>query len=117
MNELDIKIDKELKKIPDLPIFLAPFFWDYDFRDLSWDSDRDLIIARILSAGDWSSITWVRGNAGSDQLREWIMSRKGRGLDRRQLRFWELILDLDHKIVDIWMKERDGNIWDERTHR
>ena len=32
-----------------LPRTLRRFFWDYDFARLSWKSDRDLIIARILA--------------------------------------------------------------------
>ena len=34
-----------------LPDLLQPFFWDYEFQDLSWEQDRDLIIRRCLEAG------------------------------------------------------------------
>jgi hypothetical protein len=102
---------------PKLPSFFKPYFWDYDFGKLGWPDDGGLIISRILSSGDWRAISWVRKQMGDEPLRDWIASCKGRGLDRRQLRFWELVLDIDHKIVNTWIKEREGLVWEERTNR
>ena len=32
---------------------LRPFFWDHDFKTLTWDEAHDLIIARVLASGTW----------------------------------------------------------------
>jgi hypothetical protein len=34
-----------------LPSFLRPLFWEYDCKALTWEADRDLIIARVLASG------------------------------------------------------------------
>lgn len=98
-----------------LPQSLQPLFWDYDFKELSWQSDRDLIISRILSSGDWQTVTWLRRQLSPDEFRQWLLERRGRGLDPRQLRFWELVLDLPHRVVDSWLKVMDRDVWQQRT--
>jgi uncharacterized protein DUF6922 len=66
MNRQDAKPTKQLR----LPALLQPFFWDYDFKTLTWDDDRDLIIARVLASGTWEAITWLRTRLGrSDPAR------------------------------------------------
>lgn len=89
---------------PRLPRFLATVFWDRTFVALSWKRDRDFIVRRILEAGDWQSVSWLRSTLGDDDLRAWLSNPRRRpgGLSRRQLRFWELVLDarLGHLIED-----------------
>ena len=97
-----------------LPADLEPFFWEYDFSQLRWDKDRDLTISRILAAGDWDSVKWLMGQLGRRGLRQWIVQRRGRGLDARQLRFWELVLGIPHRQVTEWIMAADG-IWTRRT--
>ena len=97
-----------------LPPTLRPFFWDYDFARLSWRTDRDLIIARILAVGNWQSLRWLRRRVPDAELRAWIMNRRGRGLSNRQLRFWELILELPHRQVNAWLAEPARRIWEGR---
>jgi len=77
-----------------LPARLRPFFWEYRLAELSWSKDRDLITARILQAGDWPAITWLRGRLGDSHLRAWLVATGARGLDRRRRNFWELVLDI-----------------------
>ena len=77
-----------------LPAQLRPFFWEYRLAALSWSRDRDLIISRILQAGDWPAITWLRGRLGDEALRSWLTSGGARGLDRRRRNFWDLVLDV-----------------------
>ena len=55
---------------------LRPLFWDHHFGQLTWESDADLIIGRILAHGDWKAIQWLRGLLSKDALREWIQRRR-----------------------------------------
>ncbi|OGG43667.1 MAG: hypothetical protein A3F84_25820 [Candidatus Handelsmanbacteria bacterium RIFCSPLOWO2_12_FULL_64_10] len=101
--------------MPKLPKHLKSVFWDYDFDRLRWKKDRDLIIARVLASGDWKSIQWLRRRAGSESLQQWIIDHRGRGLTPRQLRFWELVLDLPHQQVKAWLKEKERDGWHRRA--
>src|ERR1051325_8349135 len=97
-----------------LPPELKQLFWDYDAARLRWDRDKDLIIARILAQGDWHAAHWLVETLGKDNLREWLRSRKGRGLDARVLRFWEVALDLPHREVTEWLREQSHLPWQTR---
>lgn len=47
------------KREAELPAFVRPLFWQYDFEALTWEQDRDLTIARVLASGGWDVITWL----------------------------------------------------------
>jgi hypothetical protein len=94
---------------------LRPLFWDYDFADLTWESDRDLIIGRILAAGNWDALRWLKRQLPDPELRIWLAHRRGAGLSNRQLRFWELILDLPHRQVNSWLAHPGRRIWEGRN--
>jgi hypothetical protein len=115
MNRQDAKSAKSTKQ-PSLPALLRPLFWDYDFKTLTSDDDRDLIIARVLASGTWEAITWLRVRLEDQTLREWIERRRGRGLSPRQLRFWEVMLDLPHRQVNAWLQAERHKIWDQRVN-
>ena len=83
-----------------LPLRLRPLFWDQDFARLSREADSDLIIGRILAAGNWDAVQWLRRWLGKERLRNWLERRRGAGLSSQQLRFWELVLDLPHHKVN-----------------
>ena len=89
----------------------------HDFDALNWTEDRDLIISRVLTAGDWEAEKWLRRQLGDGALRAWIEQRRGRGLDPRRHRFWELILELPHRQVNAWLAEADLEPWSRRTRR
>lgn len=110
-----IKKRKVTKQTRYLPEELRPIFWDYNFRRMRWDEDRDLIISRILSHGDWQALKWLRSRVDSAILGNWLLSRRGAGLSSRQLRFWELILELPHREVKEWLKDRGRMVWERRA--
>lgn len=99
-----------------LPPRLRPLFWDQDFTRLSRDADADLIIGRILAAGDWDAVRWLRRLLGKECLRTWLERRRGAGLSSQQLRFWELVLDLPHHKVNAWLNDPRRKVWEERRH-
>jgi hypothetical protein len=98
-----------------LPSMLRSLFWEYDFEALTWENDRDLIIARVLAHGTWDAVTWLRSRLGHTALREWIERHQGRGLSPQQLRFWELILDLPHQQVNAWLQAQERRVWENRV--
>ena len=99
----------------ELPDSVCALFWEYDAGILSWDADRDLIIRRVLTAGDWSAVAWLRSRLGDNSLRQWIERHRGGGLSPQQLRFWELVLGLSSRKVDAWVETARTSVWEGRT--
>jgi hypothetical protein len=99
-----------------LPRRLRPLFWDHDFARLTWEADADLIVGRILAAGDWEAVLWLLGVLPKPDLRVWLEGRRGAGLSARQLRFWELILGLPHRRVNTWLADPARGVWEGRRH-
>jgi hypothetical protein len=98
-----------------LPPAIRLLFWDYDVRRLRWDRDRDLVIGRVLAAGPWETVVWLQERIGREGIRDWLLSRRGRGLSPQQLRYWQLVLDLPKKQVDAWLGDPSRQVWDRRT--
>ena len=99
----------------ELPDYVTILFWDYDVSALVWERHRSFIIQRVLSTGTLEAVTWLRSRLGDDALRSWLLQHEGRGLSRRQLRFWQLILDLPAQQVDAWLAEPARQIWEGRV--
>jgi hypothetical protein len=100
-------------KTTKLPSKMRALFWDHDFTKLRWNGDSALIARRILTDGDWDSIRWLRRQAGDEAMRDWIETHH-RALSPRQLRFWELILDLPHRKVNEWVAAAHTSVWENR---
>lgn len=98
-----------------LPVFLESLLWDYDFNALSWDQDRHLIIRRILQEGSWEATQWLRSKMGDDALRTWLEEHHGGRLGPRKLRYWELILGLDRRLVNTWINSAKEGPWGVRV--
>lgn len=97
------------RRLP-LPRLLAPLFWDQRFRSLRWDRDRDFVVRRVLESGDWRSVSWLRDRLGDDGLRAWLCDPRRRrgGLSRRQVRFWELVLEVR---LEGLLREGEASPW------
>ena len=101
----------------ELPEQLRGLFWDHDFSQLDWQSHRDFIIGRVLEAGCLETIRWLRSVVDDDGLRDWIGRHQGRPLDGKQLRFWQVILEIPAEQVDQWLASPGRKIWEGRRHR
>jgi hypothetical protein len=88
---------------------------DVTFEDLSLDLHHDFIAARILERGSLQDIKWLRGHWGDIALRDYILNRRGKGLNPRQMRYWQLILDLPADQVDQWIAQFHNSVWGRRT--
>lgn len=103
-----------MSALPPLPLpdSFRPYFWDVDFGALDRSAHRDFIVGRILSAGSWEAITELREQLGDDPLREWLVRHRGGDLSPRQIRLWELLLDLPEDEVETWLAARRGPWWE-----
>lgn len=98
-----------------IPAFLSPFFWDCDYSTLRWKDHSDFIMKRILNNGSWDAVRWLRKEIGDEVIERWLVAHKGRGIEKRQLRFWEAILSLHHEEVSNWLNDPLRKIWDDRN--
>ena len=85
-----------------LPREILDVLWDVD-PDAAWKDHPDFVVERVLSRGTWDAIGWIRSSFGDPRIRDVIRASRGRLLTRRQLRFWQLVLDLSGDEVDRWM--------------
>lgn len=72
---------------------LRKLFWDVDLATLDPERHEDFILGRLLTEGDWGVVRALRGAVGDDALAAFVR-RAGRRLDRRTLRFLQVVLDI-----------------------
>lgn len=96
---------------------LRRLFWEYDFDTLSWERDGHFITKRILTHGGLQDWDWLRDQIGDNALRKWILGNNGAGMDKRRLRYWELILDLPYDEVSRWIAAQANSICGRRGRR
>lgn len=97
------------------PNHVQALFWDVDPRQVSLDRDVAFILGRVLSAGGFRSIQWLRTVLGDGVIRSYLERTRGRHLSARQLRFWEVILDLPRPMVEGWLRDEARKIWERRA--
>jgi len=98
-----------------LPEHFRQYFWDCDFETVSWRKHKAEIVFRILVRGVFDDLMWIRNRAGDMWLRDWMTKRRGRGLDRPDVRFWGLLLKISPRVVTSWLNDESRGIWDRRT--
>jgi len=106
--------DGSLANPTGLSDLLPSLFWDVDFANLDWEADRDLIVGRILEAGSWPAVRWLRSFWGDQAVRAWLEAHAGARLSPRQLRYWELVLNLPPKEVEEWIARAKNSLWEKR---
>ena len=99
--------DKFFKKLKSL-------FWDYDPEAIDLEEDKVLIIRRVLSRGSVEDLKWLRRTIGDEEIKGFLLKTKGRGIEKRRLRFYGVIFGLPDKKVREWLKDPSRRIWDER---
>jgi len=100
----------------ELPDALRRYFWEYDPAQLRWNGNRQFIVARLLEVGGLDAVRWLLDHMSVEELRTFLVQRRGRGIAPERLRFWELILEIPTAQVDEWIAAQQSNPWQHRTH-
>jgi len=98
-----------------LPPHVRELLHDCDPDAVSWQEHGDFLVDRILAAGSWEAVRWLRRRVGDDVLRARIVASRGRRLSPRQLRFWQVVLELPEENVTRWLADPSRRIWDRRS--
>ena len=93
---------------------LKSLIWEYDFGRIDPVRELELVIKRILSHGSVEDLRWLRKTLGDEEVEAFLLRSKGRGIDRRRLRFYQVIFHLPSREVDLWLKDPARKIWDDR---
>jgi hypothetical protein len=81
-----------MRRIPDAILKAAPrLFWDVNVETLDPERHEHFILGRVLSEGDWETVSALRAEVGEHALRAFLDSAPHR-LDRRTRRFLEVVL-------------------------
>src|SRR5262245_13470456 len=97
----------------ELPEPVTRCLWDTDLGSVRWETARDAILGRVRVHGDWDALRGLRKTAGDDAIRAWLVATCARRLSRRQIRFWQLLLDLPEAQVAEWLALPGRTVWDE----
>jgi hypothetical protein len=100
----------------ELPELLGRYFWDYAPGRLTWPENRHTIVGRLLEAGGLDAVRWLRRTIGDQEIRDFLVEHRGRGMDPKRLRYWELILGLREEQVDGWIEAALASPWYGRTN-
>lgn len=100
----------------ELPERLRGYFWDYDADRLTWERSRHTIVLRLLQSGGMDAVKWLREHMSDEEIREFMVRRRGRGISPRRLRFWGLVVGIPGSQVDEWIAVARANPWHRRTH-
>ena len=106
--------EEHSNKAGGLPPSGGRLFWDCRETAVSLEAHGPFVIGRVLSHGGWEDVRWLRRAAGDDAIRRFLRESRGRGLERPQLRYWQLILDLPEAEVDAWLAMPGRAVWDAR---
>ena len=98
----------------ELPASFKHLFWDCSFKEVKEDPADTFVIKRILTEGTWAEIQWLRCQLGDSEIKGWLLENQGRGLTPRQLRFWQLLLDLPGEQVSAWIEREKETPWHRR---
>lgn len=96
---------------------LKPLFWEYDFDEIDLSRDQELVIKKVLTHGSVEDLRLLRETKGDKEIEAFLLRAKGRGIDRRRLRFYQVIFRLPSREVDSWLKDPARKIWDERCKK
>ncbi len=91
----------------EIPRTLAQFFQEYTFENLDAERDAELVIERTLAYGNRAELRWLFARYGRARVADWVRRMGTRRLPRRQLPFWQLVLE----IADSQMAPSPRGIW------
>jgi hypothetical protein len=82
------------RSIPGIPTGLAPFFQEYDLRQLDLDRDANLIMERVLEHGTWDELRWLFAVYGKAQICRFVQEHGERWLAPVTFCYWRKLLGI-----------------------
>ncbi len=70
------------------------YFWEVEPDKVDLEENAYYVIGRVLDHGNFDAVRQVRRYYGDPRLREFLLSSYARGLSKRIMRFWQVVLNL-----------------------
>ncbi len=80
-----------------LPKFLKPFLWSYDFSIIDPEKHKNIIIKNILDFGDKRSTDWLTKNYTNEEIKEVIKKTTKSEWSKKSINLWSLIYKVSPK--------------------
>lgn len=80
--------------VPMIPSSLAPFFQEYDLRQLNPQRNSATIIERALQFGDRAELRWLFHEYPREQITAWVRHFGKERLPHPHLDFWRIVLEI-----------------------
>jgi hypothetical protein len=81
-----------------IPAELSWLFWDVDPMQIDLERDRDYVLERVMTRGDWLAMRWLIAHVETAVLAEFLR-RRGDRLTPRDRAFWSLIAEIPVRAV------------------
>lgn len=85
-----------------LPAFLKQYFWDVDFKQLDFWTDKTFILKRVLDRGNDKAIKWLLKHYTKADIKELVLTT--RDLSAKTANFWADLLNIDKRKVPCLQK-------------
>jgi hypothetical protein len=72
-----------------VPVELCFLFWEVDPATVDLERNRDYVIERVMSRGDWAAMRWLRTTYPREVLADFLR-RRGARLAARERAYWAL---------------------------
>lgn len=93
-----------------IPVSSSPFFQEYNFKKLDIETDRNVIIERLLEYGTTDELRWLFHTYSNNEVRNFVRDKGYRALSIRSFNFWCLILGIKKYNKPVWLKDKKA-IW------
>ncbi len=70
------------------------YFWEVEPEKVDLEKNDYYVIGRVLEHGNMEAVRKLRRFYGDQRLRQFLLSTYARGLSKRIMRFWQVVLNL-----------------------
>ncbi len=80
-----------------LPLFLKPYFWSYNFDNLTIEKHPRSIVQALLHYGNQEATEWLFSTYPKNTIRDVFATTYRGEYDRKSLHLWETVFNLKLK--------------------
>ncbi len=89
---------ENMEFFPLIPASLAPFFQEYDLKQLDLARSRFTIIERVLQYGNRQEIRWLFSVYPKQAIMDWVSRWGDEALPEPHRTFWKLVLGIPSEV-------------------
>lgn len=88
------------------------YFWEVKPEEVDLEKNDYYVIGRVLEHGNIAAVRKLRRHYGDQRLKQFLLSTYARGLSKRIMRFWQVVLNLSSEECEQISSIRNKNpLW------